>query len=131
MTYLDKETLYYFRDEMEKEAILAPAVKLVGGVAKLVGRAAKGAAKGVGNYTQAMSRASTIGNQGRKKIIDGVEEVVKNKNAKSFRHILGGTFLTGASIHSGKKGYQAFKASRAAQNTLKRPVQSGQLNLQY
>lgn len=131
MTYLDREILYYFRDEMEKEAILVPAAKLVGGVAKLVGRAAKGAAKGVGSYTKNMSRASALGNQSRKKVVDGVETIVKNKDIKSLRHLSGGAFLTGSSLFAGKKGYNSFKASRIAQNALKKPVQSGQINLQY
>lgn len=126
MNSLDKDMMHYFYDEMEKQAII---LKTLTGVGKIVAGAAKGAAKGVGNYTKGMTRLSTIGNQSRTKVIDGVETIVKNKDPMSLRHLFGGGVLTVGSLHAANQGVKGFKASRAAQSQLAKPVQSGTINL--
>lgn len=127
MGSLDKDVMYYFRDEMEKQAII---VKALVGAGKLVASAAKGAHRGVTSYMKNMSRLSALGNQTRTKALkDGTEKLLTNKDIYSARHLMGGLALGATGLYAGKKGLEAYKTSRQKQKQLPLPKQSGTINL--
>lgn len=127
MGSLDKDVMYYFIDEMEKQAMLGKALV---GVGKIVANAAKGAHKGVTEYMKNMSRLSAIGNQTRTKVLkDGTEKIITNKDIYSTRHLLGGLALGATGLYAGKKGLESYKTSRQKQKQLPLPKQSGTINL--
>ena len=110
MSYLDKDAMYYFRDEMEKQAIFMATLKGVGSILKASAKGAKAGAEGFGRL---MSRASTMG----------------HKDPGILRRTLGGTLVGVGTLHAANKGVKAFKGTRAAQSNLPQAIRSGDVNL--
>ena len=127
MSYLDKEVMYYFRDELEKEAVIGTMAKGVGAVLKA---SAKGAQKGAETFGKLLSKGSTMGNQTRiKKLKDGTEELITNKDPTSLRHLFGAGALGIGTVHAGKGSFDTFKATRATQSQLPQAIRSGNVSL--
>ena len=131
MSYLDKDVMYYFKDEIEKEAnfigLLTAGAKGVGTILKA---SAKGAKKGAESFGKLMSRASTMGNQTRVKVLkDGTEKMVTNADPTSLRHVLGATAAGVGTIYAANKGVKAYKATRQKQSKLPQATTSGNVNL--
>ena len=85
MSLLDKHTMYYFRDELEKTALIVKALQSFG---QIVASAGKSAAKGAKHYGDAMTRASAIGHKG----------------PLTAKHYIGAGLLGGGGIYAGVKG---------------------------
>ena len=92
MSLLDKQTMYFFRKEMEKQALLAEPLI---GFGKIVSAAGKAATQGAGNYAKAMTNLSAAGGPIR------------------ARDYLGGIALGGTALYAGKKGLDAVKKDAA------------------
>ena len=104
MSSLDKHTLYYFRDELEKTAIIVPMAK---GVAKMVFGAGKAATKGAYQGTKGMHKFFT-NRLAAKQIAEG-------GTAGALHHLGGGLLTAGAIAGAGygaKKGFDTFKENR-------------------
>ena len=89
MTSLDKYTMHYFRDEMEKQALLKPIGK---GILKMVQSAGKGAF----NATKAYGKASV------------------DLAGGSF---LKGIGVAGTGVYAGKKGLEAMSKNNTLLKT--------------
>ena len=100
MTSLDKNTLYYFRDEIEKTAIIVPLAK---GVAKMVMSAGRAAGSAVAGGTKGVYG-------GFKKQL--ASKAVAGGGTANAGHALGAGALTamtgGAGIYGANKGIKAF-----------------------
>jgi len=91
MSSLDKDMLFYFRDEIEKQALIVPALI---GFGKIVAGAAKGAAQGAGMYAKGLTRLSGAFQKGPLRTRD---------------YIIGGGGGTVATIMAGKSGLKKAK----------------------
>ena len=85
MSLLDRNTMYYFRDELEKTALMGKVLQTFG---QIVANAGKSAAKGAKHYGNAMTRAAAIGHKG----------------PLTAKHYIGGALLGGGTIYAGVKG---------------------------
>jgi hypothetical protein len=91
MNSLDKEAMYFFRAEIEKQALLAKPLIATG---KIVANAAKAARNAISQYSKAMTNVAAIGNKGA---------------PLTAKHYIGGAALGAGGIHAGSKGLSAAK----------------------
>ena len=86
MSLLDKDVMYYFRDEIEKTALIVP---LAAGVGKIVAGAGQAAGRGASAYGKFMTNlAAGLGHTGP---ITG-------------KHLLGGTLLGAGGVYAATRG---------------------------
>lgn len=90
MSYLDKQVMYFFRQEIEKQALMGEVLVSTG---QIVANAGKAAAKGAQEYGKAMTNMAAIGSKGP-------------LTAKDYA---GGVLLGGGGIYAGTKGLQSAK----------------------
>lgn len=114
MSSLDKNMLFYFRDEIEKQALmpkpLITAVEMVGKAGKTVG----GAAKTFGSFLQG------LGSLSRRVGAIGVKEPI------GLKHVAGGSVLLGGGIVAGGSAIRKSKEMKQINKSLG-PVQTSGL----
>ena len=106
MSYLDKQVMYYFRQEIEKQALMGEVLVSTG---QIVASAGKAAAKGAQEYGKAMTNLAGIGAKG----------------PLTAKHYAGGILLGGGGIHAASKGLQSAKEDYS-KNKLYVQSQTGQ-----
>ena len=104
MSSLDKHTMHYFRDEIEKTAIIAPMAK---GVWKMVSGAGRAAAKGVAQGTKNLNKFYTN---------RLAADAIKDGGKIGLHHQIGAGLLTAGTIGAGaygtKKGFDTYKENQ-------------------
>lgn len=104
MTSLDKDTMSYFYDELEKTALLG---RLARGTLDMVARAARGAGRATMDATKGLNKFYTK-NLSAKAIAEGGKE--------HLGHQIGAGLLTagtiGTGLYAGKKSIDAYKKNQ-------------------